>query len=307
MDIETRQLRVLLTIAEAGSISQAATRLYISQPALSQQLKALEAAFGAILFTRSRRGVALTPAGALVVRHARQIIYELDAAQGALRALAGLERGTLTIGATLTVSMCLMPQALARFSQRYSGIALRVAEMSVDAIEPSLLTGATDLGIGSVPALHEGVLGMPLFTEAYLVIAAPGHPLAERAQVRFAELAQHPMVLLDRSFGTRRLWEFHCQQAGVRPPVLVELNAVGGVLEAVHALGALTFLPAMALLGKHAVGLRGVALSDPAPWRTVGVLTRQQVYANPAVAAFTSVVRALLAELELPYMRVAPA
>lgn len=278
-------------IANEGTISRAAARLHLTQPALSQQLSQIEAEFGAILFERMRRGVEPTPAGAIVLRHAQLVLHELEATRQELRELAGVERGSLVVGTTLTTNSCLMPQVVAHFSAQHPNIHVRIEEMSVDVIESRLLEGHFQLGFGFFPVKHEGIEAIPLFVEQYIVIVPHHHPLARHSHVAFRELASHRFALLGSRFGTRRLWDLYCQQANVQPTVLYEINAIGSILETVHQLNIATFLPAMALMERHASGMVGISLTDPTPQRTVGLLTRRQMYRDVTAHAFSKVVQ----------------
>ncbi len=292
--MELRQLRYLLAVAEEGSITRAAQRVYVTQPALSQQLQLLERELGTALLDRSGRRVRLTPAGEILVRSAREVIRQLEEARTAIRELMGLERGELTLGVVQTVNMYLMPLALSRFWECYPKVRLHVEELAADDIEARLLEGTLDIGISFLPPRLEGLESHPLFSEELVLLLRRQHPLASRRSIRVAELQEVPLVLLPRRFCTRRLWDRCAAEAGVHPRVVGELNTIDGLLGLVHRLDVATILPRLALHSPLAEGLAAVSLRDPTPLRTVGGLFRKGGYTCTASRAFWNVLQEVL-------------
>ncbi|MCS7082586.1 MAG: LysR substrate-binding domain-containing protein [Bacteroidetes bacterium] len=289
--MELRQLRYLLAVAEEGSITRAAERVYVTQPALSQQLQLLERELGVALLDRSGRRVRLTPAGELLVRGARRALRELEEARSAIRELVGLERGELAVGAVQTVNAYLIPSALARFWTRHPKVRLRVRELSADEIERAVIDGQLDLGLSFVPPHLAGLEVEPLFVEELVLFVRPGHPLAGRAQVRLCELDGVPLALLPPSFCTRRLWDRCAAEADLKPVVAAELNTIDGLLRLAHRVDLATALPQLARHNPLAEGLRTVRLVDPTPRRTVGGLFRKGRYVCAISASFWRMLR----------------
>ncbi|GIV77761.1 MAG: LysR family transcriptional regulator [Litorilinea sp.] len=289
--MELRQLRYFLTVAEEGHFTRAAEKLYISQPALSQQIRQLEEEVGMALFERLPRAIRLTTAGATLAVHARRILQAVEEAQTALAELAGLARGSLRIGVVQTVNAYWMPQLVARFTRQYPAIELHVDELPADDIEAGLLDGTLHVGIGFVPPTSRDIQTESLFTEELVLIVAQEHPLAAQAEVPVQEVAQFPLILLPRSFCTRRLWEASAAQAGVSPKVLIEMNTIGTILAAVRQTNGATVLPALALAGDGQPGLTAVRLVAPTPRRTVGLMWRRRGCRDVAARAFAEIVR----------------
>jgi LysR family cyn operon transcriptional activator len=289
MDI--RQIRYLLTIADAGSFTQAAHTLHISQPALSQQIRQFEAELGSVLLDRAGRRVRLTAAGMIVVRHARRILAEVDAAQTALQELAGLQRGSLTVGVVQTVNAYLMPAIVAQFTTKYPGVHVEIVEGAADAIEQRVQEGTFQLGIGFVPSTTVELDVEPLFDEELMLVTSLDHPLAARAVVDTSELDHQPLVLLSPSFCTRRLWDACVREAGIAPLVQIEMNTIGSILATVRRTKSATILPALALHMDAADGLASIHLRHPTPCRTVGLLWQHGGYRCVATQAFAQVVR----------------
>ncbi len=291
--MELRQLRYLVTIAEEQSFTRAAERLYVSQSALSQQVKQLEAELGVQLLDRSGRRVLLTPAGEVLLRHGRRALCALDEAAAEIGELEALQRGNLLISAVETVVAYVIPRAVSQFTRAYPGVQLRVEEQPDEEIEQRLLAGEADLGIGFVPSKREEIESEPLYEERLSLIVSGTHPLADREQVQLSELGQLPLVLLPTSSCTRRQWDTYAAQAGITPPILVEMNSIHGILQAVVETNTATILPAVASCISPVESLISIPLVNPTPRRTVGVFYRRHGYRSRAAQAFVTILREL--------------
>jgi len=292
-----QHLKYFLKVAETCHFTRAAEALYVSQPTLSQQIGQLEKELGAPLFDRIGKKVRLTQAGEVFRAYALRALREMDEARVALAELEGLERGALCVGAVQTVNAFLLPEIVARFARAHSGVTLHVEELSGDDIERGLLEGRLNVGIGFVPPASGDIEAQPLFGEELVLAAPTNHRLARRRAVRLHELDGEPLALLSRDFCTRRLFDQSARQAQIAPRVVVEMNSIEALLATVRASGIATVLPALALRGEaerdaapNANGpcLHAIALSDPTPRRSVGLMWRRHAYRCAATRAFTS-------------------
>ena len=270
-----------------------AERLFVTGPALSQQIGQLEAELGTRLFDRLGREVRLTAAGRIFAQHAQRVLRELDDARVALDDLAGLQRGTLAVGVVQTVNASLLPRVVAAFTTAYPAIHVLIEERTADAIEAGLLDGTLQVGISFVPATAEDIATEALFSEELQLIVREDHPLATYETVRVGDLDGVALALLSTAFCTRRLWERSVAQAGVRPQVVIEMNTVGSLLATVRTSGLATVLPALALHDEQASGLAGIRLTDPTPRRTVGLMWARRAYQCATASAFMATVRAV--------------
>jgi len=293
--MDLRALRYLIAVAEEGHFTRAAERCFVSQPALSQQIRKLEEAIGEVLVDRSTTPVRLTVAGEVVVAHARRMLAELEAMHVALEELQGLQRGSLAVGAVHTVQAYLIPQVVTLFIRKYPGMRLQVMELPADAVELGVLEGRFQLGLGFVPPTREGLEAKPLFEEELVLIVSPVHPLATRQRITLSELETVELVLLPTTYCTRRLWDRWAQTAGLEPRVVLEVNTIEGLLYLVRTVGLATVLPELTLRLDTAGGLRAVRLPLPAPRRMVGVLHRQGAYRCRATQAFEAILDLWLA------------
>jgi len=222
--IELRQLRSFVALAEERHFTRAAARLHIAQPALSQQLRRLEREAGLALVDRSPHHVALTDAGERLLRRARTILAEVDAAQAELAQLGGVVAGRLTIGVTQTPGPLDVAALLAAFHERHPGVALDVreglsvelaAQLRADAVDVAFVTTLPDAAAG-------GIHTTPLAEEDLVLVVGDGHRLARRRAVRIEDLDGERLVAFRRGATIRAAIEAWAAERAVRPIVAFE-------------------------------------------------------------------------------------
>lgn len=290
--MELRQLKYLVSIAEEGTFTAAAEKLFISQSALSQQVKSMEEELGVPLFDRSRNRLQFTEAGELLHQRAKRIVKEVDEAKTAIDELEQLYRGTLKVGVVQTVNAYLMPKIVSLFSSLFPNVRLKVHELSAPRLEEKLHGHELDLGISFRPADFPKLSFEALFEEELLFIVNRKHPLADKSWIALKTLDQQNLVLLPEGYCTRRLWDQAAEEAGITPEVQIEMNTIGGLLSALqdnHVAG--TILPALTLQMKAAESLKSVNLKNPTPKRTVGILWRNGGYRSKAALEFARLLR----------------
>jgi len=262
-----RQFEVFLAIARAGSFHRAAEALHLSQPALSQHVRELETALGARLFDRLARRVALTDAGRVLAEHATRLFVTLADARQAIQDLQGLERGSLTIGASSTPGIYVLPRLLGAFRQRYPGIALTLRLGNSEGIERLVRASELDLGLvgGHQTCPGAACLDAGLPDELWLVVP-PGHRWASGREVAPERLADEPLLMREPGSATRELTERTLRAAGVRYREGLVLEHPEATKQAVLAGLGVAFLSIHAIHGEvaigrlHAVRLRGLRL-----------------------------------------------
>lgn len=216
--------RYFLAVAESRSIREAADRLRISQSAVSRQIQNLELSMGCTLFDRTARGVALTPAGRLLLRHLRDTVALSQRLKGDLDALKGIQRGHLIIGAVEGFAANGFPDVLTRFTGEHPEVTLEVLVEGTGAIMDAMLRGEYEIGIVYNPRSPQLTLvaqaRMPL-----MALMAPGHALAVRETVRFAELLEFPLVVPAGKGGSREVYNAAAAQARVPVHPVLETNS----------------------------------------------------------------------------------
>lgn len=191
--LDLRRLSVFREVADRASFSGAALALDYTQSVVSHHVAQLERELGVSLFERGKRPVRLTPAGERLHAHAAAILAAADHAEADLRAVAGLESGTLRIAAFLSACASFVPPAIGAFAAEHPGVEVRLDQQEPPAALPRLIAGELDLAVawgphGEAPAPDPRLEAVALGEDPYRVILPPGHRLARREEVELADL-----------------------------------------------------------------------------------------------------------------------
>ncbi len=224
MDLELRQLRTFLAVAAELHFSRAARRLHVSQPALSQQIRALERSLGAALFDRSSRATELTPAGRVLLDAAPRVLYEAERAQTLVTQAANGAVGLLTVGSVGTALASITPRILRAMRARFPDLQLEVSQQDTSAQLVALADGRLDVGLVRAAAPTEAVAVEHLVAEPLLAALPADHPLAEGTEIIPEDLADEPFVLWPRPLG-RAFFDIivgYCLEHGFSPRIVAE-------------------------------------------------------------------------------------
>jgi DNA-binding transcriptional LysR family regulator len=226
--IDSRRLRVLLAVEQAGSLAGAAEAMGYTPSAISQQVRALERETGAVLLDRRGRGVTLTEPGAALARHARRVVDALDAAEAEVQALAGLRAGTLRLGWFSTAGATLVPRAIARFRRRVPDVALALEEADPDDCARRLVEGGLDLAVVYEFRLDEPLPAAlrlrPLLEDRLRVALPPDHRLAGRRRIAMEELAGDAWIQGVKRGPTVATLPAACREAGFEPRIAFQTD-----------------------------------------------------------------------------------
>lgn len=207
MDVDTRLLRYFAVVAEEGNLSRAAERLFVSQPALTKQIKQLETQLGVQLFTRSHAGMTLTAAGLVLSRLAPAVLADWDKAASATRTAASQASRVLRVGFLAGAANEATQPIIAAFAQRRPG--WRVAMRAASWLDPTagLAGGETDVAILRLPFPGQHDLQVRvLFSEPRCVALSASHRLARKDRISFRELWDEPFVAAPAETGWWRDW-----------------------------------------------------------------------------------------------------
>ena len=243
-----RQLRVFDAVARHLSFSRAAEELHLSQPAVSMQVKALEAQAGLPLLEQVGKKVFLTEAGRVVHARANTVIRELAEADESLAALQGLTEGRLPI-AVVSTAKYFAPPLLARFLQAHPAVQLELAIDNREAVIAKLGANEVDLAIMGRPPAELDTASQAFAPHPHVVIAPAGHPLARRRHIRLEDLVKERFVVREPGSGTRTLLEKHFADRGLTVPVAMQMASNETIKQAVIAGLGLSFL------SRHTLGL----------------------------------------------------
>ncbi|MFI8001989.1 LysR family transcriptional regulator [Streptomyces sp. NPDC086010] len=284
--IEARHLRVLRAVATSGSFSAAARDLGCTQPAVSQQMKALENSAGTPLLIRTGREMRLTQAGEALVRHASGILAGLTAAEEEIAAIAGLRAGRVRLVSFPSGSSTLVPGALAALRAAHPGTQVSLVEAEPPRSVEMLRDGDVDIALafryGTTGGEWDDLVVRPLLTDRLIGLVPEGHRLAGAAAVDIAELTDEPWIAgCPRC--RRQLVEV-CEEAGFTPRIDFATDDYPAVVGLVGAGLGIAVLPELALESVRTKGARTVTV-EPAVEREIVALTLPDLARVPAVAA----------------------
>ncbi|MGV9282970.1 LysR family transcriptional regulator [Streptomyces sp. NPDC003730] len=205
-DVHVRELRYFATVAEELHFTRAAERLYVSQPALSKQIRALERQLGAELFRRDPQGVTLTEAGTALLPHARRVLADWSEGAAAVEAAREARRGTLVVGMSTSPGRGgLLPAIRSRFTAAHPGAALRLRQLSWEDSTAGLADGTADVAYVWLPLPDADRYAWTVVAEEPRLVALPdAHPLAARPVLDFADLTDEPFLALPQEAGVLR-------------------------------------------------------------------------------------------------------
>lgn len=229
------QLAVFQAVAATSSMTQAAERLGVSQPAVSKQVQELEESVGVALFDRAGRGVRLTRAGELLAGYAERIVGLRNEAERAVGELRGLERGKLVLGVSTTIGFYLLPPVLAEFHRCYPGVEVLVRIGNTEEIHRQLMAGEVDVVLSEGFVEPDDLVGERFWVDRLVVIASSRHPLADRNHVSLTELATEPFILREPGSGIRAVTEKALADLGISVRVAMALGSTEAVKRVVVA------------------------------------------------------------------------
>jgi DNA-binding transcriptional LysR family regulator len=303
--MELHQLRAFVAIARANSFTRAATALGVSQPILSQRLRALEDGLGVVLVARGNRTSGLTDAGRALLVRAEKILAEVHDAGEEIAAYAGLRAGVVRLGCALqTLLEGRLAPLLVRFRARHPSVRIVLRELHTRQVFEQLVRGAIDLalvhlgraGDGATvgtEAARDGVSLLKLYREPLVVLVAPRHRLAKRPHVRLDDIRDEDFVTFGRGATVRELVTSAAAARGIELRIACSTGNIGTVRAFVAAGLGVAIAPASAA-DVSWPALRALPLVSPRLERVVTLARNKARYESPAVAALR---RALVDEL----------
>ena len=285
-EMENRQLRYFLAVAQELHFGRAADRLQITQPALSKQITAMEQELGVQLLFRTKRSVQLTHAGKVLFDQAQQLLLQTEVAIQLTQRTARGEIGQLTLGFTETATHTVLPHWIRRFHQDYPQVEIVMEEMNTETQVKALNEGEIDLAFLHPPIDERGLQVHPILEEEFMAVLPLHHPLLRYERLPLETFAGEPLIIHPRSEGPALYDDFLqiCHAAGFHPQIRQEsISLQTRICWVASGLG-ITFTSASltALVGQE-VACRPllncpITLGFAAAWRQSAV--------NPALTAF---------------------
>lgn len=301
--MDLRQFQYVLKIAEEKSFSEAARKLYIAQPYLSQYIISLEQRLGVALFDRTSIPIKLTYAGEIFVEKARHILSLNDELSHQIEDVAEYRKGRLTIGVSPTRGAYLLPKVLPLFYKNSPEVEIRLMEGTSSESEDWLIKGVTDLTITALPVQVEGIAYEVIQYEEVLIALPPNHRLAKNAEpndagryprLSLSLLQEEPFILLKQGQRLRQIADELFRKAGFKPRILIETKN----FDTAHALtlAGLGVTFSLSTMGKFGQIRHPDYFSFdlPTPSRTIVIAYKQGKYISRITREFIDITKEAL-------------
>ena len=292
--MELHQLQGFYEVAREGSFTRAADKLYLTQPAISLQLKGLEEELGETLFERRRRNARLTPAGEILFRRAKAVFDELAAARDEIGGLRQVLRGRLVIGTSDTNCSYVLPPVLRGFRDRYPEVEIDIRNKMSSEVGRMVLGDEVDLGLATLPVRHRSLVNEVLFARRDVLICRPDHELAGKRSTTLKRVAAQPLLALEQGSTTRKLMDEMFLRAGLDAEVAMNLGSIEVLKRFVEIGLGLALVPEVAVGAETAAGRLAAVPVAGLPARDIGLVEHKGRRRSPAAAAFVEMLQAQL-------------
>lgn len=287
-----KQLRAFVYIARLGSLSRAADALFLSQPSVSLQLKALERELDATLLERTRRRITLTDAGEALYEMARPLVEGFEQLDREFRTKTrGAQAGTLTIAAGSSTIQYLLPELVKTYRERYPDVHLALSNVTNRDGIALLRNDEVDIAVGSMLDVPHDIAWAPVYHYDPMLIMPPDHPLAAKSDIRLEDIAPYGLILPPKRLTTYKLVDMVFQQRHVPYTVAIE---VGGwdVIKQYVAMGlGISIVTGICITAADRERLAVRNLRQYLPQRSYGVVMRKGKFLSPQARAFIDLIK----------------
>ncbi|OGA99297.1 MAG: hypothetical protein A3E79_10240 [Burkholderiales bacterium RIFCSPHIGHO2_12_FULL_61_11] len=280
--VTLKQIRAFVTVAQTGSFTSAATRLHITQSAVSVLISEIEEQFGLRLFDRTTRLVELADAGRDFYPVAEKMLADLHNALLSSKELVAKKRGRVAVAATPFMASILLPKAIREYTAMYPGISVILKDTLAGLIQPKVRDGEVDFGIGTFEKTGRELVAEPLMADMLLLACPAGHPLAGKECVVWRELAGHPFISLTGDNSVGLLIRKCLADAGVEVHNAYEVSYLSTVVGMVGAGLGIAVLPSYTSLIAQSYNIQIRKLVKPEIRRQISFITRQGRTLSPA-------------------------
>lgn len=284
--MEFRQLEILRAIAETRNFTRAGERVGLTQSAVSQQIKALEAELGEPLLVRTSKRVEISRAGELVLAHAERIFNELEAVRAAFKGSKTLAASRLRVAVATQALVHLFAPTYAEFIRLYPQVELffRTTANTSETIK-QVRANAADVGFASLPIRSRQLTVRRLFDDELVLVVSKDHPFANKSSVEPEELASERFVLYEQNVSVRHVTDAFFEEVQIEPFVVVESNDTDFILRMVAKGIGISFMPAWAVTeGVRQDSVRSLGVAGHHLRRSVAIF---YLKSNPSAAVRT--------------------
>jgi len=296
-----RRLHVFHAVAKHLSFTKAAEALFMTQPAVTFQIKQLEEHFNTRLFERGHGQISLTDAGKVVLDYAERILGQSSELEARLKDMTGQVAGLLLIGSSMTIAEYLLPQVLGEFSARFPSVTPRLLVANSEQVQNQVLEHSLDVGFIENDSQLPSLVTEVACEDELLVVCAPSHPLAQHKSVKPELLPQHAYLSREPGSGTREVTDHYLQKIGFPQDSLQPVMELGSpeALKGMAATGrGFAIMSRATVVKERRLGLLvGVPLA-PRLVRNLSVVYSKQRFQSRLVSSFVAFAKERLAALQ---------
>jgi DNA-binding transcriptional LysR family regulator len=290
MHLET--LKVFCDVVETRSFSTAASQNYVTQSAVSQQIRSLEERYGRRLLERTRGNVQLTPAGEILYQVSKDIVQRYQELEARLQALSHVVAGTVRVATVHSIGLYELSVPLKRYLKACPQVNLHLEYSRSTKIYEDALKGHVDLGVVACPTRRPQITVIPLRQDRLVLVCPPSHPLAKHKQISIKRLTGQPFVGYERDIPTRKETDRLLRRYGVEVRYVMELDNIETIKRVVEIGTGLAILPEPAVHPEvKNRTLVAVGFSDETFLRPLGIVHRQGKHFSPAAEKFIEYLR----------------
>ena len=291
MHLET--LKVFCDVVETRSFSVAASHNYITQSAVSQQIRMLEERYNRRLLERTRGNVQLTPAGEVLYQVSKEIVQRYQDMEASLQALAHVIAGTVRVATVHSIGLYELSAQIKRYLKAYPQVHLHLAYSRSNRIYEDALKGNIDVGVVAYPARRPGITVIPFRQDRLVLVCPPQHPLARHRQVSIRKLQGESFVGYERDIPTRKEVDQILRRYDVEVRYVIELDNIETIKRVVEIGRGVAILPEPAVRPELKARTLGIVhFSDELFVRPLGIIHRHGKHFSPAAEKFIEFLRA---------------
>ncbi|HXW84405.1 MAG TPA: LysR substrate-binding domain-containing protein [Candidatus Binataceae bacterium] len=288
MHIET--LKVFCDIIESGSFSYAASQNFVTQSAVSQQVRSLEEKYDCRLIERGRAGVKPTPAGQILYTASKEIVRRFMELENRLREIGSVIAGSIRVGTVYSVGLHELPPYLTEFLRNYPAVNVHLEYLRSNKIYEDLIEGKIDLGVVAYPAKRSQIVSIAFRHDELVLVVPPDNALAKHNKINVGQLAGQKFVGYERDIATRKASDRILREHGVKPQYVIEFDNIETIKRAVEIGLGCAIVPRMTVENEVQRGsLKMLEFSEGSFMRPLAIIYKRGRELSPAVRKFIEV------------------
>lgn len=298
MQLQLKDLKILVEIAEQQSFTKAADLLYIAQPSLSKSIQKLEKELNVTLFDRSNRKIRLTDAGMIVYKKSKEVLSTLDSMVVSLDELSDLVTGHLKIGLPQLIGTFFFPKIAREYSTKYPGVKLEIKEEGGLITEKLVEKGELDIGFVVLPVNNNDLATTIIYQDRFVLCVSTQHLLANRSSISLEDLKEESFILFSKSFTLHGLIVNACKSVGYTPNISYESTQWDLVLELVAAQQGIALVPRILATKLNDIDIVSIPIKNPSIIWNIGIVINSKSNHSFALKEFIATVKNIYLQIE---------